>query len=367
VPPADLLHLMNVRYVITDKVRDLWFENVYYDRQIGATLHGPSPVQVEVEAPYHFEATAIGVIGFIEAGADVWEQLTQANQPVAQLEVIVDGDVVQILPLLAGGEAGAHFADGSLDSAMAAQAGAVVAFQDVEQGRQEYLAWLELDAPLSPDALRFEHTGPAGVAVTLQAVTLVDARTESFRPLVASDRGRFRLVHSGDVKIYAALDVEERAYLATMVEVASSPAQALERMQQQEQLDGYAVVEASPGLSAGWGITGEGNGGAVELVDYGPERIVVQTQSEGPALLVLADAFYPGWTATVAGQPVEIFATNLLYRCVPIPAGEQTVVFEYRPDSWRRGVQISLAGLLLWVGLAVVGARAGRKAPSSVR
>jgi hypothetical protein len=367
VPPADLLRLMNVRYVITDKVRDLWFENVYYDRQIGATLASPSPVQVEVDAPYHFKATAIGVIGFVEADADVWEQLSQGNQPVAQLAVIVGGETVQTLPLLAGGEAGAHFADGRIDSAMAAQAGAVVAFQDVEQGRQEYLAWLELDAPLSPDMLRFEHTGSAGVAVTVQAVTLVDERTESFRPLVASDRGRFRLVHSGDVKIYAALDVESRAYLATTIEAAASPAEALDRMQQQGQLDGYAVVEADASLLTDKGIAGAGGGGAVELLEYGPERIVVQTQSEEPALLVLADAFYPGWTATVAGQPAEIIATNLLYRGAPIPAGEQTVVFEYRPDSWRRGLQISLVGWVLLVGLAVVGVRWGRKVPFSVR
>ena len=36
VPPASLLGLLNAQYLITDKVRDLWFEGVYYDRQIGA-------------------------------------------------------------------------------------------------------------------------------------------------------------------------------------------------------------------------------------------------------------------------------------------------------------------------------------------
>ena len=34
---------MNVQYVITDKVRDLWFEDVYYDRQIGARLDAAQP------------------------------------------------------------------------------------------------------------------------------------------------------------------------------------------------------------------------------------------------------------------------------------------------------------------------------------
>ena len=35
---------MNVQYLITDKVRDLWFEDVYYDRQIGARLDQTQPV-----------------------------------------------------------------------------------------------------------------------------------------------------------------------------------------------------------------------------------------------------------------------------------------------------------------------------------
>ena len=44
MPDSELLGLLNVQYVITDKVRDLWFEDVYYDRQIGRatgrTEHG---------------------------------------------------------------------------------------------------------------------------------------------------------------------------------------------------------------------------------------------------------------------------------------------------------------------------------------
>ncbi len=41
---------------------------------------------------------------------------------------------------------------------------------------------------------------------------MVDARTGMFLALLPSDRGRFRLAHSGDVKVYENLDVG-RAYL----------------------------------------------------------------------------------------------------------------------------------------------------------
>ena len=55
IPRTDLLALFNVQYVITDKVRDLWFEDIYYDRQIGAQLNTNFP-QVVIEAPRPFAA-----------------------------------------------------------------------------------------------------------------------------------------------------------------------------------------------------------------------------------------------------------------------------------------------------------------------
>ncbi|MEZ4658620.1 MAG: hypothetical protein R2911_13700 [Caldilineaceae bacterium] len=36
IPPTNLLNFLNIQYVMTDKVRDLWFDDIYYDRQIGA-------------------------------------------------------------------------------------------------------------------------------------------------------------------------------------------------------------------------------------------------------------------------------------------------------------------------------------------
>jgi hypothetical protein len=66
VPDAGLLGLFNIQYVITDKVRDLWFEDVYYDRQIGARLGHDGVDEVTVEVPYPFESTHVDVIGYVD-------------------------------------------------------------------------------------------------------------------------------------------------------------------------------------------------------------------------------------------------------------------------------------------------------------
>jgi len=72
--------------------------------------------------------------------------------------------------------------------------------------------------------------------------------------------------------------------------------------------------------------------------------------------LVLTDTFYPGWQATVDGEPAEILPADHAFRAVSLEAGEHTIRFEYRPLSFRVGAWVSLgAGLLL--AAALIGGR----------
>jgi hypothetical protein len=67
--------------------------------------------------------------------------------------------------------------------------------------------------------------------------------------------------------------------------------------------------------------------------------------------LVLLDTYYPGWSATIDGEPVEIMPANLAFRAVSVPAGDHLVEFVYRPLAVRYGVVISLSAILFlgWV------------------
>jgi len=89
------------------------------------------------------------------------------------------------------------------------------------------------------------------------------------------------------------------------------------------------------------------------LVTKETQRVVVEVELHQPGLLVLADAWYPGWKAIVhssAGtQEVPIYRTNRVLRGVWLQAGRQTVEFEYRPASFYAGAAIS-AGSWLLVG-----------------
>ena len=346
IPSAEQLGLLNVQYVITDKVRDLWFADVFYDRQIGASLTATQPT-IAVEVPHPFAATHVDLIGYVEGDAAA---LQNAQQPVLTITPVTAQDDGAPLTVTAGDQPGAALADGMLDSPAAHRSGAVVALRDVEQGRQEYRVRLPLPTVTTPTAFRLERlNGPLNVVV--QAMTLYDARSKMFVPLLPSDRGRFRLVHSGDVKIYENLAVRPRAYLVHHVYAADSPAAALALVRDNVAIQAgqAAVVEGALTLE-----TTPNAHDTAQFVEYTAERIAVKTNSQEAALLVLSDTTYPGWQATVDGAPAPIYTTNYLFRGVSVPAGEHLVHFVYAPASWQRGLIVSGVALLVWIGLLML-------------
>ncbi len=344
MPPASLLSLFNVQYVITDKVRDLWFEGIYFDRQIGARLFAQDNAPLTLSPEIPFEATTLSLIATVDGdpNADL-AGLTDVAVPVAQVTLSAAGQPSHSWPLTAGGAPGANLADPALDSPLATSAGAIVAYRDVEGGKQEYLVRLPLDVPTAPNALTIQATRP-GITVTIQAVTLVDERTGTFLPLLPSDRGRFRLVHSGDVKIYENLDLLPRAYLVHNTLAVADLDSALDLVAQNKVTPDTAVLEGSLALR---GHSQPGD--QAEIIAYAPERVEIRTVSAQEALLVLSDSFYPGWQATVDGDPAPILPVNGLVRGVPVPAGAHTVVFVYRPQSWRTGLILSGLGGSIWI------------------
>jgi uncharacterized membrane protein YfhO len=83
-------------------------------------------------------------------------------------------------------------------------------------------------------------------------------------------------------------------------------------------------------------------------------RVTIRAVLDAPGYLVLADTWYPGWRATVDGEPAEILRANYAFRAVWLEAGEHVVEMVYRPLSVIGGGAVSLAALvLLAVGLAM--------------
>ena len=87
-----------------------------------------------------------------------------------------------------------------------------------------------------------------------------------------------------------------------------------------------------------------------------PRQVVIEAEAPADGFLLLADTFYPGWTAQVDGTPAPVYRANLSVRGIRLPKGRHEVRFMYDAPGFTRGVQITLVAisiLLLWAGAAV--------------
>lgn len=84
-----------------------------------------------------------------------------------------------------------------------------------------------------------------------------------------------------------------------------------------------------------------------------PDRVVVELSGDAAGHLVLADTFFPGWTARVDGEARDIARANVAFRAVAVREGDRRVVFEYRPGSFRLGAAVSAISALVLLALAL--------------
>jgi len=96
------------------------------------------------------------------------------------------------------------------------------------------------------------------------------------------------------------------------------------------------------------------------VVEVVRDRMVIEAESAAPGILVVSEAHYPGWRATVDGEPAELLRADYALRGVALPAGRHRVELRYVSTPVRAGLALSLAGFaaLLLIALIGRGARA---------
>ena len=82
--------------------------------------------------------------------------------------------------------------------------------------------------------------------------------------------------------------------------------------------------------------------GIIKIKSFSPNRISLQAETKGGALLVLSEIFYkPGWKCRVDDQLVTIYQTNHILRSVYIPDGSHKVEFYYDSSDWKMAKVVS--------------------------
>lgn len=145
------------------------------------------------------------------------------------------------------------------------------------------------------------------------------------------------------------------------------PAEELLAMLSDSSFDPLAesYLEGGPGLPTASEAPLRGKPAAIVRDD--PTLVEVEAELEAPGLLVLADSYFPGWRATLDGEPVEIRPANHLFRGVLLPAGRHRVRFEYRPRWLALGIAASGVGAVVLLMLGWRGRRACLRSPLPAR
>jgi hypothetical protein len=346
VPPARLLSLLNVKYIITDKTQDVWIDDVFYDLE-----HTMPLGQVMLANLPDFETTHLGVVSYLTGTAGLVD-----GTPVAEVTITAAEGTVVTATL----RAGEHTAEGLYGARPVAHRQARVGhrWRDNDQGN-DYIAVLDLGRALRPAAIAIRSLLP-GEQVHLRGLTLIDQRTGTSRTVTVNPA--YRLVHSGDVKIYQNLNVLPRAFIVHQARVIPDSEAALSLLRDPIFDPSREVI-----LAQGAEMQAREGRSTVEILAYEPEQIRLEVDLETPGYLVLSDADYPGWVAEIDNQPTPIWRADLYFKAVALEPGQHTITFHFRPDSVSLGLGVSLAAWLAWcLTAAIVLSHIGRRGPSGV-
>jgi hypothetical protein len=363
-----LLDLWNVRYVV-DPARygalsD--YKGVSFLTAQGL-LHAPAGSALGEQRFSLAAGTSISELRFVTALIDAVD--VPQDAPVAQVEVRSAADqVVGTAELLAGRDSMEWASDlpgvqPYVKHQRVESAGVTLEGATQPRERQLSFAAMAFDSPVPATTLVVRAIPPSGEFALLGAAVIGPDR--STQQLFGRSKTKYRQVYvDNEMRVLEDTAALPRAFLVPKARVAPSLGTALSEMIHRPFRPDQEVILADDATTQATAPVAERGGqGTARVVSYAPGDIQIRTSATADAWLVLSDTYYPGWTAAVDQQPVSVLRGDVLFRVIPVPAGEHDVEFRFEPVSVKIGLLISLvAVLIVVVGLVLAGTatRSGR-------
>lgn len=218
-----------------------------------------------------------------------------------------------------------------------------------------YWTRIPLGGRVQVDKIEITNISPR-VILALWKITLYDSATKFSIPLPHYDLNRWKLVYEKDgVEIIRNKRMLPRVWLVAEAEAVDGE-EALSRIRGESEhpFDPLrtALLEVLPSelpRLPGGGISPDSS---ARVLESEPNRLLIETRSATPTVLVVSEVIFPGWVATVDEQDAPIHATDFILRGVALPAGTHRVEMRYTAPAAHNGAVISLFTLFLIGGLA---------------
>jgi hypothetical protein len=155
--------------------------------------------------------------------------------------------------------------------------------------------------------------------------------------------------HDESLTTYYLVDSLPRAWAVTADEVARDAADARSMILAPSYHPGNIVVlEQPPAI----GSIAPGPRPDVNITYLDPQRVTIDANAAQNSLLVLADAYYPGWNAYRDGTPAPVYRANYLTMAFDLPAGDHHFEIVYQPWPFYLGAAMTLGCLAFLFAIA---------------
>ena len=99
----------------------------------------------------------------------------------------------------------------------------------------------------------------------------------------------------------------------------------------------------------------------VKMVQYKPNNLAYEVKSNKGGVIVFSEIYYPGWTATVDGQPVELGRVDYVLRALNVKPGSHKIVLDFHPTSIKKTETIAYISYALLLIIFIGGIAVERK------
>jgi hypothetical protein len=103
---------------------------------------------------------------------------------------------------------------------------------------------------------------------------------------------------------------------------------------------------------------------AVDVLSFSANGYTLSLEAPRAGLVYLSESYFPGWSATINGEPTEILRADYAFRAVEVPAGQVVIEMSYWPRGLTAGLAISALSSFVLLGVMLYPSRARRERPS---